>query len=92
VKIVTESDKAITLMDEEGGEHNFTVIDIIEVEGKEYAILLPMEEESEEAIILKFDLDEEGNELLVDIEEDEEWEKVADYWEEKIVKEERSSI
>jgi len=89
---VTESDKAITLMDEEGGEHNFTVIDIIEVEGKEYAILLPMEEESEEAIILKFDLDEEGNELLVDIEEDEEWEKVADYWEEKIVKEERSSI
>ncbi len=89
---MTESDKAITLMDEEGGEHNFTVIDIIEVEGKEYAILLPMEEESEEAIILKFDLDEEGNELLVDIEEDEEWEKVADYWEEKIVKEERSSI
>jgi len=85
---VTESDKAVTLMDEEGVEHNFTVIDIIEVEGKEYAILLPVDEESDEAIILKFDLDEEGNELLVDIEDDEEWEKVADYWEEMIVKEE----
>jgi len=85
---VTESDKAVTLMDEEGVEHDFTVIDIIEVEGKEYAILLPVDEESDEAIILKFDLDEEGNELLVDIEDDEEWEKVADYWEEMIVKEE----
>ncbi len=85
---MTESDKAVTLMDEEGVEHDFTVIDIIEVEGKEYAILLPVDEESDEAIILKFDLDEEGNELLVDIEDDEEWEKVADYWEEMIVKEE----
>ncbi|KUK83481.1 MAG: hypothetical protein XD97_0171 [Pelotomaculum thermopropionicum] len=85
---MTESDKAITLMDEEGVEHSFTVIDIIEVEGSEYAILLPVEEESDEAIILKFDLDEEGNELLVDIEDDKEWEKVADYWEEMIVKEE----
>jgi len=85
---VTEADEVITLVDEEGAEHDFTVIDIIEVDGSQYAILLPVEEENDEAIILKFTHDDEGNELLVDIEEDEEWEKVADAWEEMLAVEE----
>lgn len=85
---MTESEEIITLVDEEGTEHDFTVIDIIEVDGSEYAILLPVEEENDEAVILKFSHDEEGNELLVDIEEDEEWEKVADAWEEMLNEEE----
>ncbi|MCL6560504.1 MAG: DUF1292 domain-containing protein, partial [Firmicutes bacterium] len=38
--------------------------------------------------ILKFTHDEDGNELLVDIEDDEEWEKVADAWEEMLAEEE----
>ena len=86
--MVTEPEEVITLVDEEGAEHDFTVIDIIEVDGSEYAILLPVEEENDEAIILKFTHDDDGNELLVDIEEDEEWEKVADAWEEMMAEEE----
>lgn len=82
-----EQDEVITLVDEEGAEHDFAVIDIIEVDDSEYAILLPVEEENNEAIILKFDHDEDGNELLVDIEDDEEWEKVSDAWEEMIAEE-----
>ena len=85
---MTEQEEVITLVDEEGAEHDFTVVDIINVEGSEYAILLPVEEENDEAIILKFTHDEEGNELLVDIEDDEEWEKVADAWEENLAEEE----
>lgn len=85
---MAEQEEIITLIDEEGAEHDFTVIDIIEVDGSEYAILLPEEENSEEAIILKITYDDDGNELLVDIEEDEEWEKVADAWEEKVTLEE----
>ncbi|MCG9969081.1 DUF1292 domain-containing protein [Pelotomaculum terephthalicicum JT] len=81
---MAEQEEVITLIDEEGAEHDFMVIDIIEVDGSEYAILLPVEEDSEEAIILKITYDDDGNELLVDIEEDEEWEKVADAWEERI--------
>lgn len=84
---MTEPDKVITLVDEEGAEHDFTVIDILEVDSSEYVILLPVEEENGEAIILKFALDEEGNELLVDIEDDEEWERVADTWEEMLIRE-----
>lgn len=84
---MAEADEVVTLVDEEGAEHDFTVIDIIEVDGSEYAILLPVDEENNEAIILKFAKDEEGNELLVDIEDDEEWEKVSDAWEEMIAEE-----
>jgi len=85
---VAEQEEIVTLIDEEGAEHDFMVIDIIEVDDSEYAILLPMEEDGEEAIILKITYDEDGNELLIDIEEDEEWEKVADAWEEKVTLEE----
>jgi uncharacterized protein YrzB (UPF0473 family) len=84
---LTEEDEVVTLVDEEGEEHDFAVIDIIEVDGAEYAILLPVDEENNEAIILKFDKDEEGNELLVDIEDDEEWEKVSEAWEEMVAEE-----
>lgn len=82
-----EHDEVVTLIDEEGKEHDFTVVDVIEVDGMEYAILLPAQEDSDEAIILKFDKDEDGNEILVDIEDDEEWEKVADAWEEMVANE-----
>jgi len=88
VNVLAEAEEVVTLVDEEGVEHDFTVIDIIEVDGSEYAILLPVDEESNEAIILKFSQDEEGNELLVDIEDDEEWEKVSDAWEEMMAEEE----
>lgn len=83
---MSQEENVITLTDEEGVEHDFTVIDIIEVHDNEYAILLPVEaaaddDESEaEAIILKITKDEEGNEVLVDIEDDDEWEEVADAW------------
>lgn len=80
---MTQEDEVLTLTDEEGNEHDFSVIDIIEIDGSEYAILLPLEggeEDQEEAIILRIDSDDDGNEVLVDIENDDEWEKVADTW------------
>ncbi len=75
----------ITLIDEEGNEHEFSVLDILEVEDEEYAILIPVAsgEEADEVVIFKFSEDEEGNEVLIDL-EDEEWEKVADAWQEKV--------
>lgn len=81
---MAEPDEIVTLVDEEGEEHDFTLIEIIEVDGAEYAILLPADEDDNEAIILRLTKDEEGNDLLVDIEDDDEWEKVADAYEEMI--------
>ena len=75
-----EEDKVIVLTDDNGEEHEFNLIDTITVNDKEYAILQPVDEE--EAIILRFGIDDEGNEVLYDIEDDEEWERVADAWQE----------
>ncbi len=75
----------VVLVDEDGVEHTFVLLDVIEVEGSEYAILQPIDEdltddEEPEAVILKIATDENGEEILADIEDDEEWEKVADFW------------
>ncbi|ABB15507.1 MULTISPECIES: DUF1292 domain-containing protein [Carboxydothermus] len=85
-----EVGEVITLVDEEQNEFEFAVIDLLEVEGKKYAILVPAVEEDEEeledeeeAVILRLEMDEDGNEILVDL-EDEEWEMVADAWTEKM--------
>ncbi|PKM79753.1 MAG: DUF1292 domain-containing protein [Firmicutes bacterium HGW-Firmicutes-14] len=88
---MTEGNEVLTLTDEEGNEHQFSVIDIIEMDNSEYAILLPLEtaeEDEEEAIILRIDTDDDGNEVLVDIEDDDEWEKVADTWASMVEEEE----
>lgn len=75
-----EEEEVIVLTDDDGEEHEFNLIDTITVSDREYAILQPSGEE--EAIILRFGIDDEGNEVLYDIENDEEWEKVADTWQE----------
>ncbi len=73
----------ITLVDEEGNEHDVLIFDVLEVEGKKYAIVVPVvdeeeeEEEEAEAFILRIDQDEDGDDILVEIEK-EEWEKVKD--------------
>ncbi|NMP22481.1 Holliday junction resolvase RuvX [Sulfobacillus sp. DSM 109850] len=80
-----EEDEIITLTDDEGKEHEFVVVDVIEVNQKEYAILLPIdteEDEEAEAVILRLEKDADGDDVLVDIESEEEWEQVAQAYEE----------
>lgn len=77
----------VVLTDDEGIDHEFLHLDTLELEGSTYFVLMPISEEdsededADEAIILKLGKDAEGNEMLQDIEDDEEWEKVADAWE-----------
>lgn len=77
-----EMDDVLILIDEENQEHPFQMIDMVEVDGNKYAVLVPLGEgaDEEEAIILKIVEDENGEEVLYDIEDDEEWEKVVDIW------------
>ena len=77
-----ELDDVLILVDEEDQEHPFQMIDMVEVDDNKYAVLVPLEEGSDEdeAIILKIVEDENGEEVLYDIEDDEEWEKVVDIW------------
>jgi putative Holliday junction resolvase len=80
-----EEEEIITLTDEDGNEHEFVVVDVIEVDSREYAILLPIdteEDEEAEAVILRLEKDGDGDDVLVDIDSEQEWEKVAQAYEE----------
>ena len=65
-----------TLTDETGKESEFELIGSCEFEGKTYLALVPVEEDSEEYVILRLELDETGEETLVTIDDDEELENV----------------
>lgn len=62
-----ELDNVIVLNDEDGNEVSFEFLDLIELEGEEYVVLLPISEEGEEddgeVVILKVeDTDEDSDE------------------------------
>ena len=73
-------DNIISLLDENGVESQFEVILTLEADNKEYAILKPVEdEEAEEALVFRIDQDEEG-EMLVPLEDDQEYQIVVDVY------------
>ena len=69
-----ELDNIIILNDEEGNEVEFEFLDLIEFEGEEYVVLLPVEESDEagEVVILKLeDTESEDEESYVSVDDDE---------------------
>ncbi len=77
-----EEKQLIETVDEEGNVINFELFDIIEVDGQEYALLLPpnAEEESEDGEILLMRLTKDGDDYLFEtIEDDDEFNKVEEY-------------
>jgi uncharacterized protein YrzB (UPF0473 family) len=78
-----EEDRIIVLTDEDGNDVEFEVIVTMEVEGSEYAVMLPLDG-SEEAVIFKIVVDEDGNEIMETVLDDEEFEAVAAAYEDLI--------
>jgi uncharacterized protein YrzB (UPF0473 family) len=87
---LTEHDDVIVLKDEEGQEHKFAVLDILTVNAQEYAILVPLGAEDtaeqgeteQEAVIFRLVPGGESEErALLVVEDDEEWQAVAEAWE-----------
>ena len=72
-----------TLTDEDGNESEFTLIGSVEMKGNTYYALIPAspDEESEylEYVILKKAV-EDGEEVLVSVDDDDEYDDVADYF------------
>lgn len=56
------------------------VLDVIEIDGKDYALLLP--EGEEDVYIYRFSIDEEGEPVLDSVEDDKEFERVSRIFEE----------
>lgn len=81
----------LVLVDEDGIEHLFELLAELEIENDKYRVLVPLDEEDEEydeedgeVVILKVIIDEEGNELLSDIDDETEWEMVVEAWQELV--------
>ena len=81
-----EMENIITLNDENGNEVEYEFIDVIEYNGNEYIILLPLEDadDSDEVIILKIqDTDDEDIEEYVSVENEETLMAVFEIFKEK---------
>ncbi len=76
-----------TLTDEDGNELNFALIGSLEDGGTEYKALIPVdengEETSDEYVILKLTVDEDGEAILETIEDDDEFERIADIFDDE---------
>jgi uncharacterized protein YrzB (UPF0473 family) len=81
-----ELDNIIVLNDEEGNETEFEFLDLIEYEGDEYVVLLPVEdaEDADEVVILKMeDTESENEESYVSVDDDDILNKVFEIFKEK---------
>lgn len=77
-----ESDEIYTLTDEDGVEKQFQLLGSCEVEGHEYLALIPLEDNDEgEYVILRREIDESGEDMLVTIDDDDEFDRISDIFE-----------
>ena len=78
-----ELDNKIVLNDEDGNEVEFEFLDVVEVDGNDYVVLLPVEEADKGEVVI-FRIEGEGDdESYVSLEDEEEAEKVFQVFKEK---------
>lgn len=68
--LMEEEESILTLTDENGVEMQFEYMDCIEYAGKEYLILMPLEEDANEIVILEIQPVDEENENYVAVEDE----------------------
>ena len=80
-----------TLVDEEGVEQTFELLDVMEVDDDRYFALMPYYEDPEdilddtaELIVLKIQMDENDEELMISIDDEEEYQRIGQMFLEKL--------
>ena len=68
-------------------ESVFELIGELEIDGAEYLAFMPIESDDCEYVILKKERDENGEETLVTIDDDDEFERVAEEFEDRLMDE-----
>ncbi len=83
----SEQSRVIKTQDENGQIYNFELIDIMELDGKEYGLLVYIDEENqadqeqeEEVVVMRLNKDDESY-TFETIEDDREFEKIISYLE-----------
>ena len=85
-----EEDGIIPLVDDEGNEVQFAYVDLVEYEGENYAIMLPIEdgEVLEEAVVMLVQENEDGSDELTGIEDEAIVNAVIDIYNERVEEDE----
>lgn len=80
-----------TLVDEEGVEQAFELLDVMDIDGDTYFALIPyyenpddMIEDDGDLIVLKSLMDENDEEMMVSIDDEEEYQRVGNIFLEKL--------
>ena len=76
----------VTLTDEDGVESEFHIIGSLELDGNQYLALTDAKGEEDEYIILKI-VEEDGEEVLITIDDDDEFDRVADAFDNEMMEE-----
>lgn len=80
----------VSVIDDEGNEHRFEILDAIETDKNRYVALLPIYDDAEQAVeddgelVILTVVEENGEDLLVPIEDDDEFEEIAEIFEERL--------
>jgi uncharacterized protein YrzB (UPF0473 family) len=85
-----ERDDIVVLIGEDGEEVEFEHLDTIELNGNEYVILLPLDEQNEdvdEVVILKVDHNEDGEDAFVTVDNEDELNEVFEEFKERMEEE-----
>ncbi len=83
---MNEDVSRFTLTDEDGNELEFELIGSGEVDGVMYYAMIPAEDAEDDSkdtfeyVILKSEVDENGEESLFTIDDDEEFDRIADFF------------
>ncbi|MBR6407928.1 MAG: DUF1292 domain-containing protein [Clostridia bacterium] len=79
----------ISVLDDEGNEHEFEIIDTIDIDDRHYVALLPLidpdediADDADEAVVFEV-VEEDGEEILATIDDDAEFDKVVAIFEER---------
>ncbi len=82
-----------TLVDEDGVEQQFEMLDVMDVDDERYYALVPYYDDptkeieaDTELVVLKSEFDENNEETLVSIDDDEEYEKIGNMFLERLNK------
>ena len=79
-------EEVFTLTDEEGNESDFELIGRIEQDGQTYLALEPKDNNPDgEYVILKIAVDEDGSDILVTVDDDDEFDRIADIFEDEMM-------
>ncbi|MGF7431536.1 DUF1292 domain-containing protein [Thermoanaerobacterium thermosaccharolyticum] len=72
----------IELIDEEGNEVDFELISSFELDDARYAVVAPVDSDSDDAYILRVEQDENGEDIFVGIEDEDEFNDVVEAYNE----------